>query len=44
LNIAVLAGSFLGPLIAQWAGVSAALLAIAGGRALSAFVLWRWGR
>jgi hypothetical protein len=44
LNAAILIASLGGPLLAQYTGLGLALFLSAGGRALSSFVVWRWGK
>lgn len=43
LNAAILLGSLLGPLLAGWIGLSAALIVAAIARALSGLFIWRKG-
>ena len=43
LNAAILLGALLGPLMAEWVGLSAALLLAAVARAASALFIWRKG-
>lgn len=43
LNLGVLAGSLMGPVLGDWAGLQAAMVIGGVVRILSAVVLWRWG-
>jgi MFS family permease len=43
LNLGVLIGSLLGPVVGDFTGLQAALLIGAGARLFSGWVLWRWG-
>jgi MFS family permease len=43
LNAAILLGSLLGPLLADWVGLSAALLIAAAARAAAGLFIWRKG-
>lgn len=43
LNAGILIGSLVGPAMADAVGLTAALLLAAAARAVSAFLVWRWG-
>ena len=43
LNLGVLTGSLLGPVVADWMGLRDVLYLSAGLRLLAALLLWRWG-
>lgn len=42
-NGAILAGALLGPLLAGWLGLTAALIVLAAARLLAGGVIWKWG-